>query len=461
MVNVLRQPKGFYRGVFALMAPIILQNLITQTVALTDTFMVGMLGEQYLAAVTIAVTPQFILMIFTFGVQSGLGILVAQYWGKGSISTINRALGVAVYITMIVTLGGAFLIHSFPRQLLSLITNDKTLVALGAPYARITCFAIALNSISLVYVSCHRSMENPRLGVIILSFSSAFSIFWNWVLIFGNLGFPALGIQGAAISTLCARILEVTIISIHAFCNSRFRVKLGLLLKPGMTIFRDFLKYSLPVLLNEAMWGFGAMMYPVIYGHMSGAQTILAANNIAGNLERIFAVTMFGCGSATAVIIGREIGAGRQDQVTSVAKSLMALGVFLGLCSGSLLIITRLTIMEPYVFPLFGLSPEAASSATIMLTILALVLPLRTIGFTMGIGVMRGGGDVKRLMIIDVGTLYVIALPLAAFTGLVLRTGITVVYLTILFEEIVKVTLLYFRVRSNKWINNVTREQLE
>lgn len=460
MTNVLRQPKGFYRGIFALMIPIILQNLITHTVALTDTFMVGMLGEQYLAAVTIAVTPQFILMIFTFGVQSSMGILVAQYWGKGNINTINRVLGIALYATALITILGALLIHSIPHQLLSLVTSDKSLVALGAPYARITCFAIALNSISLVYLSCHRSMENPRLGVIILSISAVLSIFGNWVLIFGNLGFPALGIQGAAIATLSARIIEVTIVFIHAFRNSRFRVKLGLLLKPGMTIFRDFCKYSLPVLLNESLWGFGTMMYPVILGHMTGAQTILAAYNIAGNMERLFAVTMFGCGNATAVIIGREIGAGRRDRVYSVAKSLMTLGFFLGLGSGALLILTRLTIMEPLVFPLFGLSQDAASSATIMLTIIAILLPVRTVGFTMGIGLMRGGGDVKRLMLLDIGTLYGIALPLAAFTALVLKTGITVVYLTIAFEELVKVTLFYFRVRSRKWINDVTREQL-
>jgi len=440
------------------MIPIILQNLITQTVALTDTFMVGLLGEQYLAAVTIAVTPQFVLMIFTFGVQSGLGILVAQYWGKGSTSTINRILGVALYITVIITLTGALFIHYFPHRLLSLVTNDEALVALGAPYARVTCFAIALNSISLVYLSCFRSMENPRLGVVVLSISSAFSIFGNWVLIFGNLGFPAMGIQGAAITTLCARILEVIIVAIHAFCNSTFRIKLGLLLKPGITILRDFLKYSLPVILNEALWGFGAMLYPVILGHMSGAQTILAAYNIAGNMERLFAVTIFGCGGATAVIIGREIGAGRRNRVESVAKSLLTLGFLLGLLSGALLFITRLTIMEPIVFPLFSLSHDAASSASIMITVLSIIIPLRTLGFTMGIGLLRGGGDVRMLMIIDIGTLYIIALPLATLTALVLKTGILIVYLTMLFEEIVKVTLLYMRIRSKKWINDVTRE---
>jgi Na+-driven multidrug efflux pump len=304
-------------------------------------------------------------------------------------------------------------------------------------------------------------MENPRLGLIILSISASFSIFGNWVLIFGNLGFPALGIMGAAISTLCARALEVVIISVHAFRNSRFRVKLGLLIKPGMTIFRDFVKYSVPVLLNEALWAFGSMLIPVIFGHMTGAQTILAAYNISSNLERLFAVSMLASANATAIIIGREIGAGRRDRVESVAKSLVALGFIIGLCSGVLLMLTRFTILEPFIFPLFDLSSEAASTAAIMLTIIAFSIPIRTMGWSMGIGVLRSGGDVKVLMIIDVCTLYLISLPMASITGLVLRMGIGIVYSSILIEDIVNTTLLFFRVKSKKWIQDITREDIE
>jgi Na+-driven multidrug efflux pump len=194
---------------------------------------------------------------------------------------------------------------------------------------------------------------------------------------------------------------------------------------------------------------------------MSGAGTNLAAYNISGNLERMFAVTMFACGGATAVIIGREIGAGRRDRVQSIAKSLMTLGLLLGLCSGALLMLTRFTILEPYVFPLFDLSPEAASTATIMLTIVAISLPMRTLGFTMGIGVLRGGGDVKVLMIIDVATLYLIFLPMASLSGLVFGLGIAIVYSSMLVEDITKTTLLFFRVKSNKWVHDVTREQVE
>ena len=458
MTSIIKQQRGFYRNVFAIMIPIMLQNLITHTVTLADTFMVGMLGEQYLAAVTIATTPMFIMLILVFGVQSGMGILVSQYWGKGDTNVINRVVGVAIYVALFVTIIGVALMRSLPHHILGFVTNDSALVDLGVPYMRITCIAVMLNSISLVYLACHRSMENPRLGAIVLGVSAAFNVFFNWILIFGNLGFPALGIQGAAIATLVSRIIEVAIVILHALFNTRFRMKLSLFLKPGLIIFKDFIKYTLPVMLNEALWSMASMMYPVILGHMFGAETNLAAYNLAGSLERVFAVAMFACGGATAVIIGRELGAGRSDSVNSVAKSLIALGFVIGICSGALLLLARLTVFEPFVYPLFDLSNDAASKSSIMLTILIIMLPIRTLGFTMGIGILRGGGDVKAFMIIDLLTLYAVALPLAFVFGLVLKLGVTIVYSTLLLEEVTKCTLIFLRVRTKKWIKNITRE---
>ena len=226
-------------------------------------------------------------------------------------------------------------------------------------------------------------------------------------------------------------------------------------------MFKDFVKYSLPVLLNEALWGLGAMLYPVILGHMGGARTILAAFNISGNLERLFSVAVFASGHATAIIIGREIGAGHKDTIESKAKSLVSLAFILGLVSGAVLMIARFTVLEPFVYPLFDLSPDAASAANTMLTILAIVIPMRTLSITMGIGVLRGGGDVKALMYIDVIALYLFALPMASVSGLIIGAGLAVVYSAILLEELVRTTLLFRRVRSKKWINDVTRERIE
>jgi putative MATE family efflux protein len=460
MLDFMKQPKGFYKGVFTIMVPMILQNLITQSVAFADTFMVGMLGQDYLAAVTTGTTPFFIVMVLMMGIQSGAGILIAQYWGKGNQGAINRVLGVGLYFSFIFSFIGAMVVFAFPRQILSLVINDARIVQLSVDYARIAGFAQMCSSISGIYIAAQRSMENTKLGFIVLTFSAVFNLFGNWVLIFGNLGMPALGIKGAAIATLISRILEILIVLFYAFKNKRFKLRVRLVVMPGLTILKDYLKYSLPVIINEALWGFGAVIYPVILGHMQNSADIMAAYTIAGNLERLFNVAVFAIGGAAAVIVGREIGAGRVSTVYSVGKSLIMLALLIGIASGGLLLLASLTVLEPVIYPLFKLTPIAARSATTMLLILSFITVIRTLGFTMGIGVLRGGGDVRVVMYVDIGTLYLIAMPAAALSALVFGAGIAVVYACIALEDICKTGLLLIRFRSRKWINDVTREDL-
>ena len=463
MIKTLRQPKGFYRNVAALMIPMVLQSLITQSVAVADMLMVGSLSEQYLATIAVAMIPLFLFMIITFGIQNGAGILVAQYWGRGDKDTINRILGIALMSSIVVLLTGALIIFFFAESILSLLTSEMSLIPIAVPYVRVVAFSHLFGAVSMVYISFHRSMENPKLGFIILSISAILNLLSNWVLIFGRLGFPALGIQGAAFSTLGVRALEVIIISIYASRNKRLPLKLKLIFRPGISIFKDYLKLSLPVLLNEALWGVGFIAYPIILGHMSNAGAFLAAHNIAGNVERMFAVAVFACAGATAVIIGRELGAGRKDNIESIAKSLITLALLLGLASATLLMIARFTLLERFVYPLFDLSREASSASTIMITMLAFIIPLRTVGITTGLGILRGGGDVKALMFIDLGSLYLVSLPIAITSGLVLGLGVGFVYAGFLFEDLVKTSLLLWRFKSRKWVRNLTRprEQFE
>ncbi len=460
MLDFMKQPKGFYKGVFTIMVPMILQNLITQSVAFADTFMVGMLGQDYLAAVTTGTTPFFIIMVLMMGIQSGAGILIAQYWGKGNQGAINRVLGVGLYFSFIFSFIGALVVFAFPRQILSLVINDARIVQLSIDYARIAGFAQMCSSISGIYIAAQRSMENTKLGFIVLTISAVFNLFGNWVLIFGNLGMPALGIKGAAIATLVSRILEILIVLVYALKNKRFKLQVRLVAMPGLIILQDYLKYSMPVIINEALWGFGAVIYPVILGHMHNSADILAAYTIAGNLERLFNVAVFAMGGTAAVIIGREIGAGRVSTVYGVGKSLIMLALLFGIVSGGLLLLASLTVLEPVIYPLFKLTPVAARAATTMLLILSFITVIRTLGFTMGIGILRGGGDVRVVMYVDIGTLYLIAMPAAALSALVFGAGIAVVYLCIALEDICKTGLLLIRFKSRKWINDVTREDI-
>ena len=211
-MHYLRQGRGFYRNAISLMLPMILQNLVTNFMALADTFMVGILGETELAAVSMANSVFFVLSLVIFGIQSGTGVLVAQYYGKGRLDAINRIMGMGYYVSIGLTAVVALLACLFPMQMMRIVTNNPDLWEPGAEYSRIVGFSYVCMSFSGVYIAVQRSMENPKLGAILLTVSGALNILLNYMLIFGRLGAPAMGCAGAAVATLISRAFEVVVI---------------------------------------------------------------------------------------------------------------------------------------------------------------------------------------------------------------------------------------------------------
>ena len=333
MFGYMRQGPGFYRNVLSLAVPIILQNLITTSLGLADTLMVGALGEAPLAAVTLANIPVFVMQLLVFGLQSGSSVLISQYWGKQDMESINRVMGVAIWVVLLVSSVFAGVLLICPVQFLSLFGNQAEVVELAAQYGSIAGISYVLNAFTMMYVAAYRSMERPQLGMYILAASMTVNTFLNWVFIFGNLGAPALGVRGAALATLIARSVEVTIVVTHMARNRFFRLKGGLLLKPGTSMVRRFLRYGGLVVCNETMWGLGTSIFPTIMGHMEGSTEILAAYTLAGNVEKICTVFSFGLASTAAIIIGREIGAGRTAHIKNVGLAMNTLAV---LCGGIL-----------------------------------------------------------------------------------------------------------------------------
>lgn len=459
-MHYLRQGRGFYRSAIALMLPMILQNLVTNFMALADSFMVGALGETELAAVTMANSVFYVLSLIIFGIQSGTGVLVAQYYGKGRLDAINRIMGMGYYVSLGLTALIALLSFFFPMQLMQLVTNNPDLWEPGAEYARIVGFSYVCMAFSGVYIAVQRSMENPGLGAILLTVSGALNILLNYMFIFGKWGAPAMGCAGAAVATLLSRVFEVLVVTGCFFRSKRLPVKPGLMLRPGRIIAGDFIKYSLPVVLNEGMWSLAMSLFSIIMGHMPNSTPILAAYTIAGNIDRMAAVALFAAGNATAVIIGRDIGCGDTKEIYGKGVALNFVCFVTGIISMGLLLTIRATLLDGFIFPLMDISAEAGELAKMMLAFIAVVMPLRSLNLCNIVGVFRGGGDVRYGLICDIGPLYCVCLPAAALCGLVFGLGITAVYVCICLDDFCKVFLCLPRLRSGKWINSVTRETL-
>ncbi|MCI9264528.1 MAG: MATE family efflux transporter [Oscillospiraceae bacterium] len=456
MFSYMNRGKAFYRDVVLLAIPIILQNLITNSLGLLDTFMVGMLGEAPMAAVTLANIPIFVVQLMTFGLQSGASVLISQFYGKGDKGSINEVLGIGFAVAGGITLIFGCIMFFLPVPFMALFGNNADVVALAAQYARIVAFSFLFDSLAQVYIAAHRSMANPLLGLYILGASMISNTVLNWVFIFGKLGAPAMGVEGAALATLISRVLEFVIAVGHIALGKRFRLQFDRLLHPSPAMLGKYVRFATPVLLNETLWGLGTSLYPTIMGHMEGSQAILAAYGIVGNLVNVSTVMVFAIGGTTAIIIGREIGAGRREGVYEKGLCLDMLAFLAGLVVGAVFIVLTYTLFEPVVYPLFHLSQEASEIATMMSLVSFAILSIRSFNTTNVVGVLRGGGDVRAASVIDLAPMWLLSLPLAALAGLVFHWGILPVYLCISLDNVVKLVLGVWRLRSGVWIRDLT-----
>ncbi|MBQ6846421.1 MAG: MATE family efflux transporter, partial [Oscillospiraceae bacterium] len=413
MLKSLRRPEGDYRALFALMIPIILQNLASSSLGLCDTLMVGILGQNELGGLNQANTIFFVFQLFTFGIMSGGSVLIGQYWGKKDIGAINRVMGMSFYLAFGVSMVAATAVFLFPSEIMALTTNDPALIDCAARYSRIVAYSFVLNSLSMVYISAQRSAENSSLGMIVLITSMATNIFLNWVLIFGNLGAPVMGLEGAATATFISRVIEFLMVVVYMFfIDKRIPIMPKKMLKPGKAIAQDYIKYATPVVINETLWSAAYSMYAVVYGHMQGASDIIAAYSVTGSIERIMLVLCNGVGTAAAVIISKQIGEGRKKiEVLETGRWLLKLSVITGLITAVLPIITERFLLDGFIYEVFNISGNAMGIGHMMMLVTVVRVIVKTYNYMIIVGILRGGGNVKTAAVLDVLFMYIWSVP--------------------------------------------------
>ena len=457
MLQALKRDKAFYRYLVSLTAPIALQNLITFSLGLIDTLMVSRLGNDEMAAVTAANVPVFLLISIVFGVQSGVGILISQYWGKRDLTSISRVIGVAALLGVSLALVVALVLFAWPVAIMDLMSNKHHLSLLGAPYLRLIGFSYVFNMLSSIYVSAQRSVENAGFGMKLFGMSTVLNTGLNYLLIFGKCGFPMLGVEGAALATLLSRVAEFLVCLICALRSRLIPLDLRALLRPGWEMLRRFVKYASPVLLNELLWGLGNSLLTVILGHTTVSVAFLAANGVMGNLNRLFLVVCFGLGAATAVMIGKAIGEGQShDELMALARTLSWVTILVGMVLAVVALALVPLLFQPVIFPLFELYDLSAHLATTLAVTGFACIPLHAYSISAVTGILRAGGDVLWSTVLDLAPQWVLALPLTAVLALVLDADPWFVSLAIQAESFVKCPICLWRIRSRKWIHDVT-----
>ena len=443
---------SFYRTVIALVVPMALQNLINVGVTAADVIMLGAVGEDALSGASLAGQVQYIMTLFLFGLTSGATVLTAQYWGKGDKDAIEKILGIAVKTAVFVTALFTAAALVAPGLLLRIFTSDPVVIAEGIKYLRIVAFTYVMIGITQAYLYIMRSVERVIVATVVYLLSLVCNIIMNSIFIFGLFGLPAMGVSGAALGTLCARILEVVLVAGYArFFNKDIKLRLRYVIHTDKVLFGDFMKYALPVVINEVMWGLGTAANTAILGHMGSP--VVAANSVAQVARQLATVVSFGLSSAAAIYLGKTIGEKKMEHARAYAKRFIGLSLIMGVLGGAVILIA-----SPVASAFLCLSAEAKDYLRIMFFVMSYFVVGQAFNTTMVVGIFRSGGDTRFGLILDVSTMWCCSILLGFLAAFVFKLSVPIVYMILMSDEIIKIPITSWRYRSCKWLRDVTRD---
>ena len=437
------------KNIFIIAIPIVIQNFISALLNMLSTIMIGRVGETQIAAVGIANQVFFLFTLILFGICSGFGIFVAQFWGKKDIHNIKKIVGLGATINFLISLLFMLIALMLPRQIMSIFSNDTAVITQGAIYLKTVCLSYIFAGISMNFGFALRCVEQAFLPMVITSFALICDAFLNYTLIFGHFGAPMMGIKGAALATLIARAIEVTLmVSILYYRKSIVAFYICDILSITKEFVSKIYKTVAEVVVNDALWGLGIVIYSAAYGRIgTGA---MASIQICSTVQNLFMVIVFGICSACSVMVGNSVGAGDTSKAKDYSRKFLLLGSLTGLALGCILALCNSTIIT-----LFKVSESVSQNSQIILYILAASMLIRVFNMIVVVGIFRGGGDSKSCLIIETFTMWCIGIPLAFIGAIYFRLPVYWVYALVNIEELAKFILSFIRFISYKWIKNL------
>lgn len=443
----------FNKKLFTLTFPITMQNLMLALVAAADALMLGRVGEPEMAAVSLATQIQFVQILFLAAIANGIAVLGAQYWGRKETLVLNRIFGLSVQCAAIISFlffAGCFFL---PEKLMLIFAHDEDLVRIGAEYLRIASWSYLITGVSQCYLSIMRVSEHAARSAWISSGAVVLNIGLNAVFIFGLAGIPAMGVRGAALATVCARIIELIWCVVSSYEKSFIRLHLKALLQYDKQLFLEFWKYTLPILGSFLLWGIGFTSYTALMGHMGKAAA--AANAVAAVVRDLMCCFCNGVAGGAGILIGNELGAGYLKKGKIFGERIMIYSFIIGFAN-TVLILGSIPIVSLFCTKL---SPEAYDYMIGMFLILSVYMIGRCVCTVVINGIFSAGGDT----LFDVYSLIVcmwgIALP-CAFAGYKLGWPVLVVYACTCLDEVGKVPWVIWHYKKYRWVKNITNDTL-
>lgn len=446
-----KERKEFLKSAALLVVPVAMQNLITTAINSLDVIMLGRVNEIVLAGASLGNQVYFNMSLFLFGITSGAAVLIAQYWGKKDLDSIKAIFGLGMKLGIAVSSLFALAAFFLPELLMRIFTDDPEIIRQGEIYLRIVCFSYPFTAVNMIYLNTMRSMEKVKIATLAYSVSFFVNLIANGVLIFGLLGFPALGAAGAAWGTVIARFSESLVILFYdRKINRTLKFSIKFLVSKNGLLTRDFWKYALPVIINELSWGTGISMITGILGRLGSS--VVAANAVAQVARQLSMIIGFGVAAAAAIEIGKKIGEGNREGAKDLGRRYAVLSVITGFIGAAVILIAL-----PVMLKFLVLTPDAAKYLKMMMLVMSYFVIGQSINSCFVVGIFRAGGDTRFGLFFDLTFMWGIAIFGGWIAAFVFHAPVTVVYMILLSDEVLKMPVAYGRYKSYKWLKNVTR----
>ncbi len=450
------EKKQFLLYAIQLAFPIMIQNLISTLVNSADTIMLGYVSQTAMAASSLANQYTFVLFCFYYGLSAGTSVLCAQYWGKGDKQTVERILGLASRVVILISLIFFSISFFFPGTIMRLFTSSPETIREGIRYLRVLSFSFIFMGFAQIFVSALRSVGKVVFPSVIYVVSLLVNVLLNATFIFGLFGLPKLGVIGVALGTVSARVVEAVMCIVYSAVSRDVKIKLENLFRSSGVLFKDFIKISAPAVINDLVWGVAASTFTAILGHIG--DDMVAANAVAVMVVNMGAIVCRGFANATTIIVSQTLGENRMEDTKVYASRMLRLTFVVSLLGCGVILAIRPLMLRFYSDKL---TPTALSYLGILMIMTTWRLVGEAVNTCLICGCFRGGGDSKFGMILDTIFMWGVAVPLMAVAAYVLKLPPIWVYFVMTLDELEKMPFIFIHYFKHKWMKNITRDQKE
>ena len=457
----LTRDRSFYTDFFAVWSVLVLYNIITLGVNLLDNVMVSAYSESAMAGVSAVNQVQFLFQQLMLGAGDAVVVLGSQYWGQKRTQPIKRFFVGALLLGAALSLLFFAVSAITPAGVVSLFTDDPAIHAAGVEYLRIMKYSFLVFAMTNLMLAVLRCVETVRIGFWVSVSTLMVNGGLNYLLIEGRWGFPRLGVTGAAIATLAARVMELVIVLVYLLClDKKLMWRVRDFFSMDKLLVKDYLKLVRPFLVTSLLFGGAVMLQTVILGHLEetgvGGSTI-AANSIASTLYQMLKVAIVGASSAAAVLIGKAIGSGRMDVIKSYTQTLQLMFLGIGVCTSTLLFLLRVPIVSLYAAISPDISPETCQMALDFILVLCVTGFGTAYQMPVATGIIRGGGDARFVLVNDLISIWGIVIPVSLLAAFVLKLPPVVVIACLNADQVFKCGAACIKVNRYRWMKKLTR----